>query len=186
MDFTPSRPDVIRAANQRWLLNQWVAHRGDGDLPPWSKVDLAAFARISIHLSTLEVVRDHMPPRFMLRDHPMQISEMYGLGDCRGRLLDEVLPAHVREQGLAPYRQAASGERPAYTIFELADRAGRVVHFERLLLPYTSTGRQVDFILGSFEYISPDGAFESRDLMKEPGAPPVLQLACTIVPPAAR
>jgi hypothetical protein len=186
MDFTPSRPDVIRAANQRWLLNQWGAHCGDGGLPLWSKVDLAAFARMSILLSTLEVMREHTPLRFILRDHPMRISEMYGQGDTRGRFLDEVLPDHARERDLAPYRKAAGSERPVYTIYELTDRAGRIVYFERLLLPYTATGRQVDFILGSFEYISPDGAFESRNLMRDANPPPVLQLACTVVPTGTR
>jgi hypothetical protein len=186
MDFTPSRPDVIRAANQRWLLNQWFAHRGDDDLPAWGKVDPAAFSRLSALLSTIEVMRDETPLRFVLRDHPMRISEMYGMADCRGRFLDEVLPEHARDRDLAPYRQAAGTERPVYTIYELADRAGRTVFFERLLLPYTAAGRQADFILGSFEYISPDGAFESRDLMKEPGSPPVLRLASMIVPPAVR
>jgi len=58
------------------------------------------------------------------------------------------------------------------------------VHFERLLLPFSHDGQSVDRILTSFEFVSPDGAFDSRDLMGAQSAPPTLRLSATIEPRA--
>jgi hypothetical protein len=48
------------------------------------------------------------------------------------------------------------------------------------LLPYTSDGHTIDRILAAFEFICPDGAFDSNALMKSPAAPPTLRMSATI------
>ena len=62
----------------------------------------------------------------------------------------------------------------------MTDRGGRLVYYERLLLPFTRNGEGVDRILAAFEFVCPDGAFDGRDLMKTPAAPPRLRLCATI------
>ena len=69
---------------------------------------------------------------------------------------------------------------PVYTIHDVTDRNGRLVYYERLLLPYSLAGQTVDNILASFEFVCPDGAFEPDALMKSPATPPVLRLSATI------
>ena len=72
--------------------------------------------------------------------------------------------------------------RPVYTIQDVADRQGRLVHHERLLLPFSRDGESVERILTSFEFVCPDGAFESRALMASQAVPPTLRLSATIEP----
>ncbi len=69
---------------------------------------------------------------------------------------------------------------PVYTVSDMRDPAGRIVHHERLLLPFSHGGAAVDRILASIEAASPEGPFEMRDLMKSPIRPPVIALCATI------
>jgi hypothetical protein len=69
---------------------------------------------------------------------------------------------------------------PVYTIADMRDQTGRIVHYERLLLPFGHDGIAVDRILASLEVVSPEGAFENRDLMKAPPSPPAFGL-CTLI-----
>lgn len=66
----------------------------------------------------------------------------------------------------------------------MTDRGGRRVYYERLLLPFARDGAGVDRILAAFEFVCPDGAFDSRGLMKTPATPPRLRLCATIEPQA--
>ena len=67
----------------------------------------------------------------------------------------------------------------------MTDRNGRLVHYERLLLPFAADGRTVDRILASFELVCEDGAFDGHELMTSQTAAPALRLSATIEPPAA-
>ena len=69
---------------------------------------------------------------------------------------------------------------PVYTIHDLIDGDGRLVHYERLLLPFGSDGAGIDRILASFEFICADGAFDAQKLLMKQAEPPVLRLAATI------
>ena len=112
------------------------------------------------------------------------IGLIYGSADCRGRFLHESKPEPARAQALAPYRQAVETGRPVYLIHDVADRSGRLVHYERLLLPFSHDGQNVDRILASFEFVCPDGAFDNRGLMDTLTAPPALRVSATIAPRA--
>ena len=112
----------------------------------------------------------------------------YSLGKCSGHPIAaanfcmQSQPPEAREQKLIPYRQVVGSGRPVYTIHDVTDRNGRIVHYERLLLPFARDGENVDRILASFEFISPDGAFDNRDLMAAQTTPPALRLSATIEP----
>ena len=69
-----------------------------------------------------------------------------------------------------------------YTVHDVTDRDGRLVHYERLLLPYGRDGERVDHIVAAFEFICDDGAFDREALMKSLKAAPVLRLSATITP----
>jgi len=66
----------------------------------------------------------------------------------------------------------------------MTDRNGRLVHYERLLLPFAADGETVDRILASFEFICEDGAFDGRGLMRSQSSPPSLRLSAMIEPKA--
>lgn len=180
MDFSVARPDVVRAINQRWLLNFWKRHLGAHRVPQWQAVEAENLTAMSANLSFLDVTGSDDGARFMIRFNGAMIGQAYGSSDCRGKYLDEIIPAAGHADGLAPYRQVVHGGRPVYTIQDVTDRNGRVVHYERLLLPFASDGQTVDRILASFEFICLDGAFDGRELMKSQSAPPMLRLSATI------
>jgi hypothetical protein len=184
MQFSVARPDVVRAINQRWLLKFWQRHLGSHRVPLWQAIEAEDLSRISDNLSFLDVIGDNENLRFQIRFHGAMIGQVFGAADCRGIFLYESVPEPARSQKLAPYRQTADSGRPVYTIHDITDREGRLVHYERLLLPFSRDGETVDRILTSFEFICEDGAFVSHELMKAPTTPPALRLSATIAPHA--
>jgi len=184
MKFAVARPDVVRAINQRWLLKFWERHLGDHRVPQWQAVEAADFSRVSAGLSFLDVVGGNGSLRFQIRFHGATIAKVYGAPDCRGKFLHESQPEPERTRKLAPYRQAVESGRPVYTIHDVTDRNGRLVQYERLLLPFSRDGETVDRILASFEFICEDGAFERHALMTSQAGPPALRLSAMIEPRA--
>lgn len=148
-------------------------------LPTWQRLqpDLAhAFANLSL----TEVVGADATARFRIKFHGSRVGELYGRTSCAGKFLDEILPAGYSAPALATYRQVVATRLPVYTIADMRDPAGRIVHYERLLLPLGSDGDQVEEILASLEIVSPEGAFEHHGLMKTPGKAPAFAFLTTI------
>jgi hypothetical protein len=182
MQFTPSRADVVRAINQRWLLKFWQRHLGDGRVPQWQVVETENLSNIVAQLSFLDVTRSGNGLRFLIRFHGTTVGEVYGSADCRGKHLDEIMPNPAQAQ--APYLRAVQTGCPVYTIHEVTDRDQRTVHYERLLLPFGRDSRLVDRILASFEFVCSEGAFNRKGLMVSQTTPPRLKLSATIEPRA--
>jgi hypothetical protein len=180
MQYNVARPDVVRAVNQRWLLKFWERSLRAQTVPRWQALEAEDLSRITANLSFLEVSGSDGQARFIIRSHGATIANVYGSPDCRGRYLDEVIPGAKEGHALTAYRLAVVSGKPVYTIHDLKDRSGRLVHYERLLLPFTNDGKAVDRILASFEFVCDDGAFDSRELMSMQAAPPALRLSATI------
>lgn len=179
MQFRSAGPDVIRAINQRWLLKFWNDCRGGHALPVWRDLEGNELAAMADNLSFTDVVAAPDGPRFLIRYHGKRIGEAYG-SDCHGKHLDEILPANFREAALATYRHVIASKAPFYSAFDTPDRAGRPVHYERLLVPFSYDGNEVDRILASLEMVSLDGAFELRDLMTSSRTPSAFSLSASI------
>lgn len=184
MEFSIGRSDVVRAINQRWLLKFWKRHLGAHRVPQWQAVVAENLSAMSGNLSFLDVSCSDGGARFMIRFNGATIGQAYGSADCRGKYLDELMAPSCRAAGLAAYEHAVNDGCPIYTIQDISDRDGRLVHFERLLLPFAGDGQTVDRILASFEFVCLDGAFDVRDLMRTQSAPPTLTLAAKIEPQA--
>jgi len=180
MEFSVRRPDVVRAVNQRWLLNFWQSHRGAHRVPHWQNVVVERLSGQSANLSMMAVSGDGDAARFQIRFNGNVIGRAYGFPDQRGKYLDEIMPAILRSGGLPPFLQAAHDGCPIYTIHDIKDRNSRIVHYERLLLPFAGDGRKVDRVLVSSEFVCLDGAFDGDNIMHLQTAPPVLQLAVKI------
>lgn len=179
MQFPIARADVIRAVRQRWLLKFWVAHLDAHRIPRWQPVDADTLSPMADNLSLIDLAGAGSDTRFMIRYHGALIGQVYGSDNCRGLYLDQVIPPHRLDESLAAYRQAAASGRPVYTIHDVTDAADRLVHVERLLLPFAHDGARVDRLLASFEFICMDGAFDNRLLMKG-GMQPALRLSAQI------
>lgn len=178
MQFPMARADVIRAVRQRWLLKFWAEHLEGHLIPRWQPVNAETLSPMADNLSLLDLSGAGSATRFMIRYHGSFIGQVYGSTDCRGLYLDQVIPPERADESLAAYRQAANLGKPVYTIHDVTDAADRLVHVERLLLPFAHDGQRVDRILASFEFICMDGAFDNRLLMK--GMRPALRLSAQI------
>ena len=153
--------------------------RGATALPIWQGLQ-QDLARVSADLSLNEVVVADATIRFKIQFHGTRIGELYGRVSCAGKFLDEILPAAYSEPALATYRQAVATRLPVYTIADMRDAAGRIVHYERLLLPFGRDGVNVERILASLEIVSPEGTFDHRGLMKAPEKAPAFAFLTTI------
>ena len=180
MEAPLARPDTVRAINQRWLLKLWQRHLGEHHVPPWQSVEAENLAKVSASLSLLEVTGAAGGARYLIRYHGAAIGEVYGSSNCRGKFLDEIIPRERYQMALAPYNQTVKSGLPVYTIHDIKDRNNRLVHFERLLLPFGRDGHSVDRVLASFEFICPDGAFAAVGLLSAQIEPPSLRFCATI------
>ena len=180
MQFDMSRPDVVRAVNQRWLLKFWTQHLADCRIPRWQAIEAERLSSMQQNLSFLDVVPGAAGEmRFLIRFHGETIRRAYGSPDGRGRYLDEILRPGGCPTGIAPYEKAVRDALPVYTILQVNDRQGRLVSAERLLLPFSRDGETVDRILASFEFICDDGAFDDDAIMTG-GEQPALRLSALI------
>ncbi len=80
------------------------------------------------------------PPRLTIQSDGTRMSSAYG-NTGKGRYLDEYLGARLaphRDAGLL--RMPCSVRLPVYTISNIDDIYGRIVAYERLLLPFSDGG----------------------------------------------
>ena len=185
MQFDSLRPDVIRSIKQCWLLKYWTGTRGAQAVPRWTDLELPEIASVTDAVNFLQVIETDRGLRFRIDFHGKSIGHAHGGVDCRGKFLDEVIPPAFMEPTMTTYRHAVASGLPVYTVSDMRDPDSRLVHYERLLLPFGSGGTKVDHIIGSLETISPDGAFQQRDLMGSAKEPPRYRICGTIEPTAA-
>jgi hypothetical protein len=140
MEFITSRPDVVRSNNQRWLCDYWSRARAGARLPAWRGIDDDEFAAVRADLSCSDVAPANGQPRFRIRFHGERVAQLYGRENCIGKFLDEILPDAYREAALSSYRHVLASRLPVYTVADMRDPGGRIVHYERLLLPFGQNG----------------------------------------------
>lgn len=134
---------------------------------------------MSADLAFFDVIEDAGRVRYLSRFRGAHIDEAFGRPE-KGKFLDEILPPSYREDALATYQQVLVTRLPVYTVSDRRDCHGRIVHYERLLLPFSRDSSAVDRILISMEAVSPEGSFEHRDLMTSPTKRPAFALCATI------
>ena len=179
MQFAGSQSDIVRSSNQRWLLSYWDRLHDTCPLPMWQGFEAEELAAMAGNLSFNDVVGSDGNARFLIRYHGRRIAETCGTV-CEGKFLDEVLPPQYREAALATYHRVLVTKLPVYTVADMRDRHGRIVHYERLLLPFGRDGVVVDRILVSLEAINPEGVLDNNDLMRSTPKPPAFALGVTI------
>lgn len=183
MQYALSRPDVIRAVNQRWLVKFWSQHLEGHRVPRWQAIEAERLSSMHENLSFLDVVpAQGDAPRFLIRFHGETIRRAYGSPDGRGRYLDEIVTdatCPTGPTGLSAYVKAVQDRLPVYTILDVTDSQGRLVHAERLILPFARDGETVDRVLAAFEFFCADGAFDANAIMQG-NKEPALRLATLI------
>jgi hypothetical protein len=165
LDFQSASPSVVKSIKQRDLLNTWLRLYARGQLLP--RVEDYRPERLADELPDLvyyTVDATQRPPRLTIQSEGTRMSGAYG-NTGKGRLLDEYLGPRLKPVVMPVYYECVRRALPTYTISMIDDIYGRVVAYERLLLPF-SNGDGVSDIIASLKTISEDGGFEIKNLMR--------------------
>jgi len=165
LDFASTNPSIVKSIRQRDLLNTWLRlYDREQRLP---RIEQYRPERLADELPDLvyyTVDAACAPPRLTIESDGTRMSAAYG-HTGKGRLLDEYLGPRLAAVVMPVYHACIKRALPVYTIAHVDDIHGRVVAYERLLLPFCH-GASVSHIIASLKTISEDGGFEIRNLMR--------------------
>lgn len=179
MDFQSAGPSMVKSIKQRDLLNTWLRlYARDQSLPHVAEYQPERLEDELPDLVFFTVETKEQPPRLMIDSDGTRMSTAYGHSG-KGRYLDEYLGARLAPIVMPVYHECISRRLPAYTIANIDDTYGRIVAYERLLLPFSDAGN-VTHIIASLKTISEDGGFEIRNLMRGNDKLPVPKLRSII------
>jgi hypothetical protein len=178
LDFESANPTVIRSIKQRDLLNTWLRLYAPAQRLP--RMEDFQPARIEDELPDLVflTVENAKPARLIIDSDGTRMSIAYG-HTGKGRYLDEYLGVRLAPLVMPIYQQCLDRALPVFTIANVDDTCGRIVAYERLLLPF-SEGNGVTHVVASLKTISEDGGFEIRNLMRGNDALPTPKLRAVI------
>jgi hypothetical protein len=179
LEFASANPSVVKSIKQRDLLNTWLRLYAREQLVP--RIEEYQPARLEEELPDLvfmNVENTRQPPRLMIESDGTRMSIAYG-NTGKGRYLDEYLGARLAPLVLPVYHECLRRALPVYTVANVDDSYGRIVAYERLLLPF-SDGGGVTHVIASLKTISEDGGFEIRNLMRGNAALPTAKLRVVI------
>jgi len=179
LHFESANPSVVKSIKQRDLLNTWLRlYARDQSLP---RIGEYQPSRIEDELPDLvfcTVDTTPEPPRLTIQSDGTRMSSAYG-STGKGRYLDEYLGTRLAPIVMPVYYECIVRRLPAFTIANIDDIYGRIVAYERLLLPF-SGGGNVTHIIASLKTISEDGGFEIKNLMRGNDKLPVPKLRTII------
>ena len=183
MEFESANPSVVKSIRQRDFLNVWLRlYAREQALP---RMDEFRPDRIEEDLPDLvffTVDTNCTPPQLTIESDGTRMSNAYG-HTGKGRQLDDYLGPRLAPIVVPVYQECIARRLPAYTIAHIDDIYGRVVAYERLLLPFSDGGKVGDpvaHVIASLKTISEDGNFEIKNLMRGGDKLPVPKL-CAII-----
>lgn len=153
----------MRCVQQVSLLRLWEQLRGKNKLPEFGALVADDISRSIDKLSFSEVVRTEEGPRFRIIQNGTQFERMYPVSRV-GRFLDETLAPAVREQALHYHRLVVAGRQPSFSFSILRKDEGPLIRYERLLLPFTCNGDDVERIAGNITLFSEENGFDASDV----------------------
>jgi hypothetical protein len=137
--------DRIRCVQQIGMLKLWERSKRGAMLPPVSAVHDDDLARLREKVMLLDVELQDEEPRYLIRYQGFDIDRIHDR-NCVGLYLNDVMDPAIRERGLKSYRRVVDQKLPAFNSTLIQDEKGATVQYERLLLPFTRDGEQVDQI----------------------------------------
>jgi hypothetical protein len=179
VDFESANPSVVKSIKQRDLLNTWLRLFARERLLP--RIEDYQPERLTDELPDLVYYTANTaqwPPRLTIQSDGTRMSNAYG-HTGKGRLLDEYLGARLAPIVMPVYHECIARRLPVYTIANIDDSYGRIVAYERLLLPF-SDADNVTHVIASLKTISEDGGFEIRNLMRGNDTLPAAKLRAVI------
>lgn len=179
VDFESANPSVVKSIKQRDLLNTWLRlFARERRLPRIEEYQPARIEEEFPDLVHYTVDTAAWPPRLTIQSDGTRMASAYG-HTGKGRLLDEYLGPRLAPIVMPVYYECISRRLPAYTISNIDDSYGRIVAYERLLMPF-SVADNVTHVIASLKTICEDGGFEIRNLMRGNDTLPTTKLRTII------
>jgi hypothetical protein len=179
VEFESAGPSVVKSIKQRDLLNTWLRlYARNQSIPRVLEYQPERIEDELPDLVSYTIDASAQPPRLTIESDGTRMSNAYG-NTGKGRYLDEYLGARLAPSVMPVYYECISRCLPVYTIANIDDIYGRIVAYERLLLPF-SDGGSVTHIVASLKTISEDGGFEIKNLMRGNNQLPVPKLRTVI------
>jgi hypothetical protein len=179
LDFQSANPTIVKSIKQRDLLNTWLRlYARDQRMPRIREYQPERLADELPDLVYYTVEPAQQPPRLMIQSDGTRMSSAYG-HTGKGRYLDDFLGSRLVPVVMPIYHACLQRGLPVYTISNIDDIYGRIVAYERLLLPF-SDGDGVTDVIASLKTICEDGGFEIRNLMRGNDTLPTPKLRCVI------
>ena len=179
MEFESANPTIVKAIKQRDLLNTWLRlYAREQSMP---RIEAYQPERLADELPDLvyyTVDSTELPPRLMIQSDGTRMASAYG-HTGKGRYLDDFLGPRLGPVVMPVYYECLKRALPVYTISNIDDVYGRIVAYERLLLPFAQGGH-VTHMIASLKTISEDGGFEIRNLMRGNDTLPTTKLRAVI------
>jgi hypothetical protein len=165
LEFESAGPSIVKSIKQRDLLNIWLRlYARNQSIPRMSEYQPARIEDELPDLVFYTVDTEIQPPRLTIQSDGTRMSTAYG-NTGKGRHLDEYLGARLAPIVMPIYYECVARRLPTYTISTIDDVYGRIVAYERLLLPFSDQGA-VTHVIASLKTISEDGGFEIKNLMR--------------------
>jgi hypothetical protein len=178
VEFESANPAIVKSIKQRDLLNTWLRLYARAQLLP--RIEEYKPERIEEELPDLVffTVQKTQPPRLIIDSDGTRMSSAYG-HTGKGKYLEEYLGSRLVPLVMPVYHECLRRALPVYTISNVDDSYGRIVAYERLLLPFSDRG-DITHIIASLKTISEDGNFEIRNLMRGNDSLPTAKLRAVI------
>ncbi len=179
MEFQSANSTIVKSIKQRDLLNTWLRLYAREQQTP--RIEEYQPARLEDELQDLvyyTVDAARAPPRLTIQSDGTRMSSAYG-NTGKGRYLDEFVGPRLMPVVMPVYYECVARALPVYTISNIDDIYGRIVAYERLLLPFSRNG-SVTHVIASLKTISEDGGFEIRNLMRGNDTLPTPKLRAVI------
>lgn len=135
----------IRSKELRGLLAYWHGKQGNRAAPSRADIVPGEIKAILPRVFMIDVIGS--PPRFRFRLAGTLVVDRFG-EEITGRFVDELDLDHRNREIIADYSEAAKLCRPVCSRWDYTKQDGRMLRYERLLLPLSSDGRTVDMLLG--------------------------------------
>jgi hypothetical protein len=179
LQFESAKPSVVKSIKQRDLLNTWLRlYSRTQALPRRSDYHPERIEDELPDLVFYTVDTAPAPPRLTIESDGTRMSNAYG-HTGKGKLLNEYVGPRLAPYVMPVYYECIARKLPVYTIATIDDAYGRLVNYERLLMPF-SDGGDITHIIASLKTISEDGGFEIRNLMRSNDALPTPKLRSVI------
>jgi hypothetical protein len=179
LEFESAKPSVVKSIKQRDLLNTWLRlYARTQSMPRRAEYQPERIEDELPDLVFYTVDTSSNPARLTIQSDGTRMSNAYG-HTGKGKLLDEYLGGRLAPIVMPVYYQCIARKLPVYTISTIDDIYGRLVAYERLLMPF-SDGGEVTHIVASLKTISEDGGFEIKNLMRGNDSLPTPKLRSVI------